>query len=100
MEPLLPEFREQIRADHDKYVEKQEKFYTERAESIQRMVEGQEEYQLRCVLGEKAFYSPDTKARMPGHIYSPEGEREFTRMSHLCEFHFDEITKEPDDPNG
>lgn len=98
---LSPEDRDEIRADHDKYVGKQNKFFLERAQHNQKIVEEDEEYQLRCVLGEKVFYSSDHVARMPGHIYSAEGRREFLDISHLCEFHFDEITKEPDDdPNG
>lgn len=39
---------------------------------------------------------PHDKALIPGHIYSTAGEREL-EISRLCEYCFDEITKEPDE---
>jgi hypothetical protein len=90
---VLPEQRKEIKIGHDAYVQRA----VERAEFMRKQAEDNKEYELRCVLGEKVFYSEDDTARMPGHIYSPEGKEEFTRLSHLCEFHFDEYTQEPED---
>jgi len=49
----------------------------------------------KCREGEGVFYAPWKEGLIPGHIYSPAGEREFG-ISGYCEYHFDEITKEPD----
>lgn len=53
-------------------------------------------YQVRCVLGEKVYFSKDTKGRFPRHIYSSEGVAEF-KISGMCEYHFDEATLPEDD---
>lgn len=46
----------------------------------------------RCVRGEAVFLAYDTQARLPGHIYSAEGEKEF-HISSACEYHFDKWFK-------
>jgi hypothetical protein len=50
----------------------------------------------RCVQKEAVFYLPYHKALLPGHIYSDAGLREF-KISHCCEYHFDEWVKEEDE---
>jgi hypothetical protein len=39
------------------------------------------------------FYAPDTEARVPGHVYSPEGLKE-VRISQSCEWCFDKAFDE------
>lgn len=50
----------------------------------------------KCVQKEAVFYLPYHKALLPGHIYSEMGLREF-KISHCCEYHFDEWFKEEDE---
>jgi len=71
-------------------------------EAMRDLAEKDESYTSRCIKGEKAFYVEDTEARIPGHIYSDAGRREFG-ISRCCEFHFDEMfpaDDEEDDKNG
>jgi hypothetical protein len=55
-----------------------------------------DEYQLRCINGEKVFFVEYHKALMPGHIYSRLGRKEFG-ISGCCEFHFDEMAKQSEE---
>lgn len=80
---LMPEFREEIREGHDA-------FLARRTQKMKDAAEADPEYQLRCIFGEKPFYSEDDRARMPGHVYSEAGIREFA-ISSCCEFHFDKM---------
>ena len=50
--------------------------------------ERDDNYQLRCIMGEKIFYYPSDKAYVEGQIYTEEGVAEF-RISQACEYHFD-----------
>jgi hypothetical protein len=50
-----------------------------------------EDYEMRCLLGEKVYYVPNDKALMPGHIYSTVGMDEW-QISKMCEYHFDKAT--------
>jgi hypothetical protein len=63
------------------------------------LAEKDEKYTFRCIYGEKVFYVDDTKARMPGHIYSQMGRNEFG-ISKCCEYHFDEMFAEDDEDNA
>lgn len=47
-------------------------------------------YQAKCLYGEKVFYYDYPKALVPGHIYSHAGKDEFG-ISRCCEYHFDEM---------
>jgi hypothetical protein len=59
----------------------------------------------RCYMGgEQVFYNPvskydEQKASGPGHIYSETGLREY-RLSGACEYHFDELAQEAEDPES
>ena len=54
-------------------------------------------HDIRCINGERVFYLPANRAGVEGHIYSKSGMDEF-RISGSCEFHFDRMFAEPDDP--
>ena len=66
------------------------------AQQMKENAEANDDYQNRCIMGEKVFFSKDTKGRFPGHIYSDLGISEFG-ISQMCEYHFDEATLPPDD---
>lgn len=66
---------------------------------MQKMAEADEDYQKRCIFGEKVFYVAADKAFIPGHIYSIKGMDEYL-ISYLCEYHFDEITLPEDDDDA
>lgn len=76
--PKFRDFSAPINSDEDKLA---------RAQFMKIMSEDAEEYQERCIEGEKVFYCPDTEARMPGHITSRAGMDEYCN-SRLCEFHY------------
>lgn len=46
----------------------------------------------QCIDGEYVFWYPYDHALIPGHIYSEAGRTEFQKITHMCEYHFDEIT--------
>src|SRR5688572_33459822 len=66
------------------------------AQQMKENTEANEDYQTRCIEGEKVFYSRDNKGRLPGHIYSALGIDEY-KISQMCEYHFDEATLPPDE---
>lgn len=77
--------------------EKQETTDERRAEiatEVQNMAEGQSMACMRCK--KMCVYLPHDHALIQGHVYSHDGLAEY-QITKLCEFCFDEVTKEPDE---
>jgi hypothetical protein len=67
-------------------------------ERLQDLVTKSEHYTLKCIEGgEYVFYYGYEKALIPGHIYSEDGLNEY-HISRCCEYHFDEMFAEDEDP--
>jgi hypothetical protein len=62
-------------------------------EFMRDLAEKDDNYEKRCIKGEKVFVVDDVMARIPGHIYSEMGKKEFS-ISGCCEYHFDEMFAE------
>jgi hypothetical protein len=71
----------------------------ERRIEILKIVQGEAEIhtpEKKCYDGEVVFFVQWHKALIPGHIYSKDGLKEYQISKH-CEYHFDELTFDPDD---
>lgn len=67
---------------------------TYETDAAQMAAEAEEANMGRCINGEAVFFLPGEYGVRAGHIYSMAGKEEF-RISHCCEFHFDEMFADP-----